>query len=54
MPTSADTAVSHLPPHTQLEPGTQLSPCCPDPTIISEPEQPAQGWPEKIMPLASR
>lgn len=33
-PTSADTAASHLPPHTQLEPGTRLSPA-----VLSQPPQ---------------
>lgn len=47
-----DTAASHLPPHTQLEPGTRLSPCCADPTI-TEPRQPAQRWPERTVPWAA-
>lgn len=42
MPTSADTAASPCPPHPQPEQGTQLSPCCPDPTV-PEQEQSAQG-----------
>lgn len=49
---SADTAASRLPPHTQLEPGTRLSPHCADPAI-TEPGQPAQRWPERTVPWAA-